>query len=63
MLVAIEAVGKDKHGAMMWMCQCDCGNTSVVRARNLLSETTKSCGCWRKITKAGKKNKNKRSKQ
>lgn len=32
----------------MWKCQCDCGKIKIVRARNLLSGTTKSCGCLQK---------------
>lgn len=34
-----------------WKCQCECGNTTVVREGNLKSGTTKSCGCLRKISK------------
>lgn len=31
-----------------WKCQCECGNTTVVREGNLKSGTTKSCGCLKK---------------
>ena len=31
-----------------WECQCDCGNTTVVRSSDLRSGDTKSCGCLRK---------------
>ena len=31
-----------------WICKCDCGNTTVVRASSLKSGDTKSCGCLSK---------------
>lgn len=34
----------DGHHAF-WECQCDCGNTIIVRKDSLLSGHTKSCGC------------------
>ena len=30
---------------VIWECQCDCGNKKNVRASNLKSGKTKSCGC------------------
>lgn len=27
--------------------QCDCGNTKLIRARNIVSGIAKSCGCLR----------------
>ena len=32
-----------------WVCQCDCGNTTVVAGSNLKNKHTQSCGC---ITKS-----------
>ena len=34
---------KDKHDK--WLCQCDCGNTTIVRSNTLREGKTKSCGC------------------
>ena len=45
-LVAVRQVKRDndKHHAF-WECQCDCGNTTVVRKDSLESGHAKSCGC------------------
>jgi len=42
-LTAVRRI--DKPGKAKWLCVCDCGNTSVVKLGNLVSGTTKSCGC------------------
>ena len=31
-----------------WFCQCDCGNTTIVRSASLRNGITKSCGCYKK---------------
>lgn len=31
-----------------WNCLCDCGNTLTISGRSLLSENTKSCGCYKR---------------
>jgi hypothetical protein len=28
-----------------WLCQCECGNTKIVRTSSLMQRNTKSCGC------------------
>lgn len=39
-LVAVKQVGQSK-----WLCRCDCDNTKVIRAANLVNGSTTSCGC------------------
>ena len=38
-----------------WLCKCQCGNYCVVRRKNLINETTKSCGCYYNDTRHRKK--------
>ncbi len=38
---------KAKSPKTLWICDCDCGNESVVRAEYLLGGNTNSCGCLR----------------
>lgn len=47
-----------RHGRLRnlstWLCQCDCGKTTVVPASNLSRKHTTSCGCLkREIVLAG----------
>jgi len=44
-LVAIEPTEERRGGSVVWKCQCNCGKTSFVSSRNLISGRTKSCGC------------------
>jgi len=44
-LVVIEQAGRDKRGAVLWRCKCDCGNEAVVLGNLLKRGGTKSCGC------------------
>lgn len=45
-LVVIAREGTNKFRASTWLCQCDCGNRTVVARSALQSGGTKSCGCW-----------------
>lgn len=49
----------NKGKQVAWECQCDCGNSVIVRAYSLLSGNTKSCGCVRRncAINLGKSNK------
>ena len=51
-LTAKRIVGKEKGGAMIWECECECGNTVNVSIRMLQSGNTKSCGCLNKSEEA-----------
>ena len=44
-VIAKAEPNKSYHGAM-WECLCDCGNRTIVNARNLKSGNTSSCGCY-----------------
>lgn len=49
LVVVGRAKSTNKNSA--WLCKCDCGRYTVVRAPNLKSGGTQSCGCIRlKIT-------------
>lgn len=46
-VIAFNGVHESPCGTKrkMWKCKCECGNEVVVNTSNLLSGTTKSCGC------------------
>ena len=35
-----------------WLCDCECGNTTVVSKSNLMNGNTKSCGCLKSVGEA-----------
>ena len=48
MLTVIKRVDDIKPGRPMWLCQCECGNTTTVSSTALTKPNgTKSCGCLR----------------
>lgn len=44
-LTAKTITGTSKHGRALWLCSCDCGESTLVNARALVTGNTKSCGC------------------
>jgi len=44
-LTAVSQAGRNKHGQILWLCKCDCGNEVNVLAGSLTTGNTKSCGC------------------
>lgn len=44
-LTVVKKVSSLLLGRIAWVCQCECGRTTVVRGSSLISGDTKSCGC------------------
>ena len=58
-LVVIGQAGRDALKKVLWKCQCDCGNQTIVVSGSLVTGNTTSCGCYLKevVTKHGGWNK------
>lgn len=57
MWTAIKPAGKNKYGAYMWLCRCDCGNYKTVVGHTLRRGTSTNCGCVREAFFNSGKNK------
>ena len=44
-LVLRERAPLSKEGFTQWVCDCDCGNTKIIRQGSLRAGLTVSCGC------------------
>ena len=44
-LLVFERAGSDNNKKALWKCKCDCGNETIVRSSDLISNKIKSCGC------------------
>lgn len=44
-LTAVCPVGKNKQGAVLWLCDCECGLDAIIEGRSLIKGSTRSCGC------------------
>ena len=47
-LVVIKEAGRTKDLQVLWLCKCECGETTKVRASSLKNSLTHSCGCLKK---------------
>lgn len=56
LLCVIREDGRDRHGRAVWLCACDCGGRTSVKATYLRTGHTVSCGC-RKRAVGGERNK------
>ncbi len=45
LLTITEIIGKDEEGHTHCMAWCECGKDGLKRLNNIMSGTTKSCGC------------------
>lgn len=45
-LTVIKEAGRSRQGRKLWLCFCECGNSTVVRYDHLKSGSTISCGCY-----------------
>ena len=45
-LTVISRAENSKTGQVRWLCECECGNQTVVQGADLRRGRTKSCGCW-----------------
>lgn len=52
-LTVLERAGSNAGHEATWLCQCDCGNQSIVPGSNLRTGNTTSCGCRRLIDEVG----------
>ena len=46
-LTAVCQTASDIYNHSQWRCKCQCGKRCTVRASNLVTGNTKSCGCFR----------------
>jgi hypothetical protein len=47
-LTVLEEAGHDQKGQIKWLCQCLCGESTIVASRHLRSRDVRSCGCLRR---------------
>jgi hypothetical protein len=47
-LQVLKEAGRNKHGKILWLCKCDCGNEIEVSGNSLQRKNTRSCGCIKK---------------
>jgi hypothetical protein len=48
-LTPVKAVGRNKQSRVLWLCECECSNKTIVVASDLKYGSVKSCGCLSKI--------------
>ena len=46
-LTMIERIGTNKYQQALWLCKCDCGETTIAIGSEVKSGKKKSCGCYK----------------
>ena len=44
-LLVMDKAGRDAGKNPLWLCRCDCGNTTIARGNSIKNGRTKTCGC------------------
>lgn len=44
----IRRLENTQRGQAVWLCRCECGALGKVTTESLVSNNSKSCGCWRR---------------
>lgn len=47
-VISLHSLSSRRGSSAKWLCQCDCGETTISYGNSLRSGGTKSCGCFRK---------------
>lgn len=47
--LVIRRAKNNKHGHIMWLCHCDCGNEGIISSSSLRNGNSKSCGCYKNM--------------
>ena len=53
-LIVNRLWGKDKNRNLLWVCDCDCGGSTIQRTNTLRMGRVKSCGCLQRDIARGK---------
>lgn len=48
-LTIIAKAGRNKHGAQLWWCQCDCKEYIILKKDAFTNGNTQSCGCFGRV--------------
>lgn len=48
-LFVLKRIENNRYNHVQYLCQCDCGNTSIIDASNLREGNTNSCGCIKSL--------------